>query len=251
MTFQRYQFRDLDTKEAAPSLQRDASNFKAPAFSVAPEQVVSKAGVTKLQHFRLDQTVASQLGIEEQERQAFEKRVCEEIERRWEVAKDQAEAAGYTAGLEEGKQQAYKAELPRTQEKVAKLERLLLEFDSMRERIFIANEAFLMDLIAQITRMIVLREVELDQEYIHRVVIALLNQMGTKDNIKVYLSADDLKTVNALKESLQKEFGKLSNTTFEVMKDLTPGSCKIETRYGVVDASLQAQIENVMKSLRT
>ncbi len=247
MTFQRYEFKDLDKPE---SPQRDSKDFKAPAFSVAPEQIVSKTSSKKLAHFRLDQTVASQLGLEEQDRQAFEAKVAEEIERRWAVAKDQAEAAGFAAGLEEGKQQAYKAELPRTQEKVARLERLLVEFDSMRERIFTANEAFLMDLITQVTRMVVLREVEIDKEYIHRVVIALLNQLGTKDNIKIFLSAEDLKTVNTLKDSLQKEFGKLTNTTFEVMKDLGPGSCKIETRFGVVDASLQTQIENVMRSLR-
>jgi flagellar assembly protein FliH len=107
-----------------------------------------------------------------------------------------------------------------------------------------------MDLIAEVAGMIVLREVEVDREYVRRLVTALLQQLGTKDDIKIHLSESDYANVETLRQALEKEFGKLSNTTIEVGSEVPVGGCKIETRFGVVDASIAAQIENVKKALK-
>lgn len=224
--------------------------FQAPVFEVHATQKVAEVSSKRIQNFKLDSNVASQLGLERQQQEAFEARVQAEIERRWQIAKEKAEVEGYTAGLNEGKNEAYKAELPRIQEKLQKLEALLQEFDSMRSRIFQANESFLMDIIAQVARMVVLKEVEADREYLHRVVTALLHQLGTKDDLKITISEQDAQLIETLRQALEKEFGKLNNTSIETSSAIAPGGCKIETRFGVVDASLPVQVENVMRSLK-
>jgi flagellar biosynthesis/type III secretory pathway protein FliH len=98
--------------------------------------------------------------------------------------------------------------------------------------------------------MVVLKEVEIDKDYVRRLVITLLQQLGTKDDIKIHLSETDFANVEVLKQALDKEFGKLNNTTIEVSGEVPVGGCKIETRFGVVDASIAAQIENVKKTLK-
>lgn len=246
MTFQKYEFREFEKAESKP----DAAPYQAKRFDVQPEQAAAAAGARKPVHFALDQNVVGQLGIEEKERQAAELRVQKEIDRRWEQARDKAEVEGYTRGLEEGKREAVQAEAPRIKERLARLDHLLQEFDKAKERIFLANEAFLMELIAQVARMVVLKEVELDREYLHRVVIALIQQLGTREDMKIYLSEADYGNLEQLKQAVEKEFGKLSNTTIEAGPEIPAGGCKIETRFGVVDASVQTQIENVMKALK-
>jgi flagellar assembly protein FliH len=204
----------------------------------------------KTDGFQLDSIVVNQLGIDEREREEKEARIRKEIERRWELTAEKAEVHGYTRGLEEGKAQAYQAEQPRIKERLDKLEHLLVSFDSYREKIFAANEAFLMDLIAEVAGTIVLREVELDRDYVRRLVTTLLQQLGTKDDIKIFLAEADLANVEALRESINKEFGKLTNTTIEASGEIPVGGCKIETRFGVVDASIASQIENVKRALK-
>lgn len=254
MTFQRYQFKELvPTEQKQPNaafLERDEETYQETNFSVAPEQTVTKTTEQKVNNFRLDKNVASQLGIEEKERKSFEAKIQKEIDKRWLQTREKAEVEGYTKGLEEGKKEAYAAELPRIQERLAKLDHILQEFDNNKQKIFAANESFLMQIISQVARMVVLKEVAIDKEYIHRVVIALLNQLGTKEDIKIFLSESDFANMESLRASVEKEFGKLSNTSIEVSQEIPAGGCKIETRFGVVDASVQTQIENITKALQ-
>jgi flagellar assembly protein FliH len=245
--FQKYEFRDLSAQKEEP--ESGVRLYQEPKFDLHRDISAAESILKKSEHFRLDGAVAGQLGLEERERLAAETRIKAEIERRWEQASEKAEVAGYTKGLEEGRQQAYEAELPRIAERVEKFDHLLREFDSLRERIFAANEAFLMSLIARVAGMVALKEVSVDPDYIRRLVTALLQQIGSKEDLKIFLSGKDHANADFLFQALQKEFGKLSNATIEASDEVPEGGCRIETRFGVVDASVATQIENVMKSL--
>ncbi len=247
--FQKFEYRELVANESAPQ-KSNAQEFQQTKFQHKQDAAANAAIHRKGDHFQLDSNVSAHLGIEERDRQAIESRVQKEIERRWEQMAEKAEVEGYTKGLTEGKGEAYKAELPRIKERLEKLEHILQLFDSFQEKIFQANEVFLMDLIAQVAGMVVLKEVELDKDYIRRVVVALIQQLGNKDDLKISLSEADIANVENLKQVLEKEFGKLNHTTIESSPEITTGGCKIETKYGVVDASLTMQIDNVMKALK-
>lgn len=248
MTVRNYEFPDFSKKAAEK--KQEVAPFQEPKFEahVNAQQVDT---IHKRQsNFRLDDIVVNQLGIEDRDKQEREARILKEIERRWEQTAEKAEVGGYTKGLQEGKAEAYKAELPRIQERIQKLDHLLQSFDSYREKIFAANEAFLMELIAEVAGMIVLKEIAVDPDYVRRLVTTLLQQLGAKDDIKIHLSETDYANVNALRAAIEKEFGKLNNTTIEISPEIPVGGCKIETRFGVVDASIAAQIENVKKALK-
>lgn len=246
--FVKYEYRDLSKPDPVPT--SNVKKYEEPKFELHNDVEAVVAVVNKHEHFALDEHVSNQLGLGEREKKAAEARIQKELESRWEVAAGKAEVAGYTKGLEEGKKEAYQAELPRIKERVEKLDFLLEEINSLRSKIFTANEAFLMDLIAQVAGMVALKEVALDQDYVKRLVIALLHQVGTKEDIKIFLSQQDHANAESLYQAIQKEFGKLSNTTIEPSEEVPSGGCKIETRFGVVDASVITQVESVMKSLK-
>lgn len=248
MSFEPFQYQGQKKKEeTAPS---GPPKYQEPTFKVGVSTQDADNAHRKGGHFHLDGAVAGQLGIDERERRTQEAKIEKEIARRWEKASEQAEAAGYTKGLEEGKAEAYKAERPRIAEKVARLDALLQQLDSYREQIFTANESFLMDLIARVAGMVALKEVEVDKDYVKRVVLALLQQLGQKDDLKIYLSEADGANIEGLRASIEKEHGKLTNSVIETSPDIPVGGCKIETRFGVVDAAVATQIENVMKALK-
>ncbi len=79
----------------------------------------------------------------------------------------------------------------------------------------------------------------------------LLQQLSTKEDLKIQLSEADFANVDMLRQSLEKEFGKLNNTTIEANPEIPVGGCKIETRFGVMEASIASQIENVRRALKT
>lgn len=245
-----FQYKELQLEGSKNLSRGGVREFDAPKFEAFPTQKVAEVSSKQLTHFRLDQNVESQLGLEKQQKEAFEQKVQKEIERRWEIAKGKAEVEGYTAGLEAGKKEAFQAELPRIQERMQRFDSLLQEFDSYRNLIFQANEGFLMDIISQVTKQVILKEVESDKQYLHRVITALLQQLGAKEDLKITISEQDAQLIESLRQTLEKEFGKLSNTSIEASGALSSGSCKIETRFGVVDASVATQIENIMRALK-
>lgn len=249
MTIRKYECTDFSKKAA--SGPGEVRAYVEPKFEAHVNAKQVDSIHKKAESFRLDSIVVDQLGIEDREREEQEARIRKEMERRWEQAAEKAEVAGYTRGLEEGKVEAYKAELPRIRERIEKLDHLIHTFDSFRERIFSANETFLMDLIAEVAGTIVLKEVSVDRDYVRRLVTTLLAQLSTKEDIKIHLSEADYANVETLRQAIDKEFGKLNNTTIEASPDIPVGGCKIETRFGVVDASIGAQIENVKAALKS
>ena len=243
-----YEYQDLSKKGSAGGAE--VRTYVEPKFEAHVNAKKVDAIHKKADSFQLDRIVVDQLGMDVREQQEQEARIRKEIDRRWELASEKAEVAGYTCGLEEGKVEAYKAEQPRIRERIEKFDHLLQTFDSYRNKIFAANESFLMDLIAEVAGMIVLKEVAVDRDYVRRLVMTLLSQLGTKDDIKIYLSESDFANVETLRQSIEKEFGKLNNSSIEAGADIPVGGCRIETRFGVVDASIAAQIENVKGALK-
>lgn len=249
MDVKKFEYPDLTQRREGPAVKRyQEPKFEAHVNTSAVDAIHKKKSDSS---FKLDKIVIDQLGMEDRENAALETRVAREIEKRWELAAEKAEVAGYTRGLEEGKAEAYRAELPRIKERVEKFDHILQQFDSCKEKIFSANEAFLMELIAEVSGMVVLKEIELDKDYVRRLVTTLLQQLSTKEDLKIHLSEADFANVEALRSSLEKEFGKLNNTTIEASPEISVGGCKIETRFGVMDASIASQIENVRRALKT
>lgn len=250
MTFQRYVF-NPETQEPQQKISHDPSTYVQKDFHTEPSSIVVETSDLKRDRFFLDKTVAGQLGLEEKKRKEFEDRINTEINKRWERTKEKAEVEGFTKGLGEGRAEAYKAEEPRIKEQIAKLEELLTTFDTFREKIFLANEAFLIEIISRIAKMIVLKEVAVDPEYIKRLVLHLLQEIGEKDDLVISLSKEDAENIETLKSAISQEFGHLKHTVFEVSETLSKGSCQIETKYGVIDAAVSTQIEKVLESIKT
>ncbi len=249
-SFQRYEFKELGAAAPAEDLPAGTQRYQEPQFQAARNAKAASEVHAKRDAFSLDHQVAGQLGLDERERLEQEARIKKEIDRRWEQTSEQAEAAGYTKGLEEGKAEAYKAEQPRIRERLERFEAVMREIDQFRDRIFAANEIFLTDIVAEVASMGVLKGVQIERDYVRRVITTLLHQLGGKDDVKILISETDYANLEAVRAAIDKEFGKLSNTTIEYSLDIPVGGCKLETRFGVVDASVAAQIENVKKAIK-
>lgn len=254
--FVRFQYKSIDANPRGGSIPAsDAGSvggYSPKQFDSQPNSVLTNVAATTNSdgRFRLDANVANQLHLDEAEKARVQEEIRVEIEQRWEKTKEKAEVAGYTAGLELGKKEAYEAELPRIKEKLLALDGVLNHIDTLREKIFQANEAFLMEIVAQVARMVTLKEVTTDQDYLKRVIISLMSQLGTKDDVRVLISQNDVQKIDLLAQAIQHEFGKLNNTVVEASNSVPEHGCKIETRFGVIDASVQTQVENIIKSLK-
>ena len=71
--------------------------------------------------------------------------------------------------------------------------------DTQRQRIFVDNEEFLMKLLAQVLRLIALKEIELDKDYLRRLILAMIQQLGEKAEIVLTIGDLDLANIQKLR----------------------------------------------------
>ena len=199
--------------------------------------------------FHVHGLVAEHMGLGAKELAKRKLEIDREIERRWLETKEKAEVEGYTTGLNAGKREAHAAEKPRIEEKLKRLEALLQSIDTQRQRIFVDNEEFLMKLLAQVFRVIALKEIELDKDYLRRLVLTMIQQLGEKGEVALMIGELDVANIQKLREAIEHKFNDLKNLRILTNTELQPGSCRLETPTVVIDASVENQIRNAMQVL--
>ena len=129
------------------------------------------------------------------------------------------------------------------------LESMVTIMESAREEILKANEKFLIDLLMQIAKSIVLRELSTDREYVVRLVRHLVERTGVRENLKIRLHPEDIQTVGMLKEKLEEKLGQVKHLLVEPSTQVPKGGCAIETEWHAIEASVESQIAAISESL--
>jgi flagellar assembly protein FliH len=185
--------------------------------------------------------------------QEEEARVQEEVERRLnaklqairEEVKSEAYREGHAAGKELGRMEVLEASKPHLE----KLTQLINLFENARGEVFKANEGLILKIIAQIVKAIVLRELKDDSGYTKRLIAALLERIGTRENVKIFVSPQVFSAAEALKSDLAQILGQLKNITIEVEPEIQDLGCRVETDFGEIDADIAIQLEQVERQI--
>jgi len=67
--------------------------------------------------------------------------------------------------------------------------------------------------------------------------------------MKLYLNPQDLEALGAAAERLTNELGQLAPTTVLADPEISPGGCRVVTRFGAVDQQIEAQLERIEEEL--
>lgn len=253
MAFKQFAFESSassDLSEKPMEESRDGVSYSLEKFSHAVNNELLDVIEAEVSRFKVHGLISDQLGLLDRQAKRNEKIIEKEIEDRWILTKEKAEVEGYTEGLNSGKLEAYNAEKPRIDERLSLLDALLTDLASQRELIFRHNEKFLMDLLAQLLRVIVLKEIELDQDYLRRLTLHLLEQVNSTDEIRIVVSEADFENVRDLHSAIKKEMPEYKNLNFDSDPRVVRSSCRVETNSVVVDGSVEEQIRNAMTVLK-
>ena len=176
--------------------------------------------------------------------------------------KKRANEDGYNAGLEIGKNkgydEGYQAGLKTIREELSKEnETRLNELKSMIEliernkQVIISKyENDISKLSLDIAEKIMRQKIELKDNFLTKIIESVIKDYKNVDWVKIYISDnEDAKMIEADK-SLIDELNKISSDIkIEVKKDLSNGSCIVETPDSIVDASLDTQLNNLKEIL--
>ena len=200
-------------------------------------------------HFNLHASSKKGLGIEAEERNHLEGIVAAEVETRLQELRDAAYQEGFQQGQNDGQQKALEAFQSETRPLFEQFTQVLDSFDQIKREMFAANEAFLVQLIFQVGRQVLLKELSTDADYVKRLAAQVIEKVGAKENIRIKISKKDHENIEQLREMLKVQHPDLKNLQIEVAEDLALGGCKVETDLSRLNASVETQLQAIESSL--
>ncbi len=151
----------------------------------------------------------------------------------------------YQRGLQDGKNLAERGLL----NVFRSLRTAAEEIEMLREKILRDSEDALLALVIAVSRKIILQEVSQDKKVVVNVIKAALANLKESDDLIIRVHPDDHVMLSTSKDQgLQKELGAV-RFTLKSDSSLQQGCCQIETLLGTVDASFDAQLEEIFRKL--
>lgn len=216
---------------------------------LAATDVHDKDRAVKDRRFSVNPLLRDPLSIEDEERRVIEQKVQAEIVIRSQLAEQKGFQAGYEAGLKKGHAEAYDKFSLEGEERLKHFDHFLDEVEQAKSQILKANEHFLIEMIYQISKMITLKELTIDNTYILRLAEQLITQIGVKENVKLRIHPSEQKSIEMLKGELESKIAGLKNLRIETSEDVKRGGCIVETEWNEIDASIENQLHGIRDAL--
>ncbi|MDE1461455.1 flagellar assembly protein FliH [Spartinivicinus poritis] len=225
---------------AAPATHQPAAQPPAPTPSQPPPAIQPSA------------SPAAAMDTDQLQEQGFQAGFNEGKQLGWQTGLEEGKTAGYQEGLTKGQEAGYQQGLQQGQEAAIEelhkqMGRLQQLINALYDPIADQDEALtqqLVNIAIVIAKQAVQRELQLDSSQITTVVRAAIQAMPVTDQqIKVFLNPQDIDLIN--------EHVKQQGESWQLLPDdkLLPGGCRVETANSLVDASVEARLNQLTERL--
>ncbi len=188
--------------------------------------------------------MAEQAHMEDVELEAVKPLTLDELEAIRQDAYNEGFSAGEKDGFHAGQLKAKQEAEVVLQGKVALLEQLMTQlFEPIAEQDQQVERA-LVQLVSQMTREVIRRELVIDSSQLSQVLREALKllPMGA-GNVRIHINPQDFELVKALRERHEE--------TWRILEDeqLQPGGCRVESEHSLIDASIETRLDLALKQL--
>jgi flagellar assembly protein FliH len=111
------------------------------------------------------------------------------------------------------------------------------------------NEAHILKLIYFLSSKLAMFEIQSHEEAILNVLKETIKMTQTDEKITVNLSEQDFRYVENFKKELNRDFDFLKKVELKPQDNIQSGGCVILTNYGEINATIEARVEQMWKTL--
>lgn len=219
------------------------------APSAAAETAPAAPGTQRDHRFVMSPFIRDALFVTAEENRLLEERVESRVTLLAEAECARAREQGFAEGERRGYEDAFARFSEEGRSRLERFDALLAELEGARSELFRRNEGLLIDLIFRIGRKVLLRELSTDREYLTRLATTLIERTGLRENLRIRIHPRDAETAEKLKEGVQGRLGALRNLAIEVSPTVVRGGCVLESDWGMVDASVETQLDEIFSAL--
>jgi flagellar assembly protein FliH len=201
----------------------------------------------KNSNFKVNPITEKYRGLRDQETREYEDRVEEEVKKRVEQIQEEAFKAGFEEGVKQGREEIFDQMRNSVDQKLEDVSQMVTNVLKTYEEIFINQKVEMYQLIKNLTKWIVLRELNEDGKYIERLLERLLLEIQARNNLLIQVNANDFTAMPEVLEHVQKKLGELKNVRIEIDHSVHPQGLIVESENGIINATMEEQFKSLDK----
>jgi len=171
------------------------------------------------------------------------------------VAQAQQEAAAVRTQAQAQGRQAALAEVDQMIQRqlatvIPALRQAILDIHQAKQAWLAQWETAAIHLAAEIAKRLIRRELSRQPEISLALIREALQLAAGSGSLRLLLNPDDHRALNGQVQRLVEEMSGLGETQIVADASLSPGGCRVETRFGSIDQTFEAQLARVEEELR-
>jgi flagellar assembly protein FliH len=156
------------------------------------------------------------------------------------------EREAYEKGFAQGQRDGLDLEKSKMEEMGRQYEALLTELRDLKVRIFRDSEGEMLQLIELIVKKIIGEEIKTDETIIRHSIKSAAKFLSDKRKVRIIINPEDMEEVKKMLPDLSRL---TKGGNFQLTEDPTigKGGCALETGFGRVNATIDDQLDEIMK----
>jgi flagellar assembly protein FliH len=150
-------------------------------------------------------------------------------------------AAGEKKGIADGKK-----EVDGT---IQRLQTLLMEMEEIWKHLIGTHEQQIVQLICRAAEKVVFGQIAIDPDVIKRAILHAFQMIPEPVEVTIELNSDDTVYIETLKEDFFKQLKSLKHISVVPTPSITQGGCRVKTRFGEVDATVESRIGAIQQTI--
>jgi len=197
--------------------------------------------------FKISPIVEKHRGLKDQEEYEYEMRVRAEVEKRVLAIQEEAYKSGFNEGVEQGREEIFNEMRNVVDQKLENFSEMINNVLSTQESIVQKQKKEIYGLIKNLTKWIILRELNEDGNYIERLLEKILLDMQARNNLLIQVNSSDFGHMPEILEHIRNRLGELKNTRVEIDSQIKSRGIIVESENGIINATMEEQFRSLDK----
>lgn len=181
--------------------------------------------------------------------QAEARRIIDDAQREAKAVRQKAEQEGRAAAMAELDRAADQKIASHVQSLMPALQQVVEQLAQARHAWLNHWEKQAVHLAAQMAARIARREAAQHPEVTLTLIREALELAAGSANIRLYLSPNDRETLGAQAQQIVSQVGPRDRVEIIADRRISPGGCRVETQFGVIDQQFEAQLARIEEEL--
>ena len=197
--------------------------------------------------FKVSSLVEEHRGLKDQAEAEYEARVRAEVDMRVAAIQEEAFKVGFDEGISQGRAEIFDEMRSVVDQKLDNFSQMVTDVLKTQEDILDLQKKEIYELLKNLTKWIILRELKEDGEYVERLFEKLLVEIQARSNLLVLVNEDKFKAMPEILEHVNAKLGQLKNVRVEIDSSVDPLGLIIESDNGIINATMAEQFTSLDK----